>query len=46
MSDAKSYKIESGYGTTIDAVPDGFDVAATALRESDIICSKCKVSAL
>jgi hypothetical protein len=46
MSEAKSYKIESSCGTTIDTVPDGFEMAATAMLQADIICSKCKVSAL
>jgi hypothetical protein len=41
MSDRKSYIIEKDYGTTVDAVPDGIQVAETTLdrdRKYDVVC--------
>jgi hypothetical protein len=49
MSDRKSYKIEPDYGTTIDWVPDGFEIVQTAttpFAKYDVICTTDRVSAL
>jgi hypothetical protein len=48
MSDRKSYMIEPDYGTTVDAVPDGFEVIQTETSpyaKFDVICSNDRVSA-
>jgi hypothetical protein len=49
MSDRKSYKIEPDYGTTVDRVPEGFEIIQTATEpyaKYDVICADCRVSAL
>jgi hypothetical protein len=49
MSDRKSYMVEPDYGTTVDAVPDGFEIVQIAINpyhKYDVLCAKCHVSAL
>jgi hypothetical protein len=48
MSDRRSYKIED-FDTRVDAVTEGFEAISTPQnphRRYDVICDKCKVSAL
>jgi hypothetical protein len=49
MSDRKSYMIEPDYGTTVDAVPKGFEIVQIATipyPKYDVLCAKFHESAL
>ena len=49
MSDRKSYMIEPDYGTTVDAVPAGFEavqVATSPYPKYDVLCAGCQCSAM